>query len=306
MSKKKIIVHDSGFHADDVFAVATLLLHLGNENVEITRSRNPEIIETGDYIVDVGLIYDEEKNLFDHHQKGGAGERENGIPYASFGLVWKKFGKELCGSEEAARMLDEIVVQPIDAVDNGVDICKEVFVDIKFYGVDEIVHSFEPTWKESEDDLDTRFLNAVSFAKNVLKREIKKIVDEVEAQNNIRNIYSNLEDKKIIILEKEHKYGRFLSTYTLSEFPEPVYYVHYRKKPNEKTPTDWQVVAVTASKNSLELRKPFPESWAGLTGKDLVSITGVEDAYLCHKGAFMCLAGSKEGAIKLAKLALES
>ena len=79
---KRIITHNGGFHTDDVFAVATLLIFLGEEETEVIRSRDPEIIKTGDFVVDTGFIYDPEKNLFDHHQIEGAGERGNGIPYA--------------------------------------------------------------------------------------------------------------------------------------------------------------------------------------------------------------------------------
>ena len=78
--KIKIVTHSSDFHTDDLFAVATILLALGDtKDFEIIRSRDMSVIETGDYVVDVGGIYDPEKNRFDHHQEGGAGKRDNGI-----------------------------------------------------------------------------------------------------------------------------------------------------------------------------------------------------------------------------------
>jgi len=49
----------------------------------------------------------------------------------------------------------------------------------------------------------------------------------------------------------------------------------------------------------------FPESWAGKNGKELAEITGVEDAIFCHNARFICSAKSKEGAMKLAQMALE-
>jgi len=36
----------------------------------------------------------------------------------------------------------------------------------------------------------------------------------------------------------------------------------------------------------------------------LQKITGVSDAFFCHKGLFLAVTGSKESAIKLAELAL--
>jgi uncharacterized UPF0160 family protein len=92
-NKKKILVtHNATFHADDIFATATLSLLLGGK-VKVIRTRDEEIIRTGDYVYDVGGEYDASINRFDHHQKGGAGKRENGIPYAAFGLLWKTYGE---------------------------------------------------------------------------------------------------------------------------------------------------------------------------------------------------------------------
>ena len=123
-SKKSIITHSGQFHADDVFAVAALQILFGENNVEITRTRDEAIIAKGNIVIDVGGIYDESKDRFDHHQTEGAGKRENGIPYSSLGLVWKKYGKNICGSEKVANHLDAQLVQPIDAGDNGVEISK--------------------------------------------------------------------------------------------------------------------------------------------------------------------------------------
>src|SRR5438045_63101 len=103
----KLVTHDGSFHTDDVFAAATLILHLEKTNSgwEIIRTRDEEIIKNADYVFDVGGVDDKEKNRFDHHQVGGAGERFHGIPYASFGLVWKKFGEEVCGSQKVAQTI---------------------------------------------------------------------------------------------------------------------------------------------------------------------------------------------------------
>ena len=98
--KLKLIAHDESFHADDIFAAATLsiLFERKGEKFEIVRTREPKLIEAADYVFDVGGIHDEATNRFDHHQVGGAGKRKFGegdksvdIEYAAFGLVWKKF-----------------------------------------------------------------------------------------------------------------------------------------------------------------------------------------------------------------------
>ena len=64
--KITIVTHSSSFHTDDVFAVATLLLVLGDGvDVSVVRSRDMDIIKKGDYVVDVGGIYDPKINRFD-------------------------------------------------------------------------------------------------------------------------------------------------------------------------------------------------------------------------------------------------
>src|SRR3989338_5804368 len=111
---KKLVTHNGSFHADDIFSAAalSLLLEKAGEAYEITRTRTPEIIDDADYVFDVGGIYDEKNNKFDHHQTGGAGKRESissgpEIEYSSFGLVWKKFGLELCGEKKSADLVDK-------------------------------------------------------------------------------------------------------------------------------------------------------------------------------------------------------
>ncbi len=56
------------------------------------RTRDLEVINKADIVIDVGGEYNADTGRFDHHQRGGAGERENGIPYSSFGLIWQKYG----------------------------------------------------------------------------------------------------------------------------------------------------------------------------------------------------------------------
>src|SRR3989344_9093627 len=129
-SSKKLVTHNGSFHADDVFAAAVLSIYLEKrrETFEIIRTRDEEIIKTGDYVFDVGGIYDADKNRFDHHQKDGAGKRDNNIEYSSFGLVWKKFGKELCnGFEKAIKSIDNRLIAPIDAADNGFDLVEKKY-----------------------------------------------------------------------------------------------------------------------------------------------------------------------------------
>jgi len=53
-------------------------------------------------------------------------------------------------------------------------------------------------------------------------------------------------------------------------------------------------------------RKNFPKPWAGLRDEELANVSGVRDAVFCHRGLFLAVAQSKEGAVKLAQIAVES
>lgn len=300
MEKKnnKLITHNGSFHSDDIFACATLCLMLEkqNETFEIIRTRDPEIIKNGDYVFDVGGIYDFTTNRFDHHQKGGAGKRGNGIEYSSFGLVWEKFGETVSGKKEVKEMIDKKLVQPIDAFDNGVSLVEKKS-EITPYLIQHMFMSMHPTWKEDAKKDFEMFLQSIDIAKIILQREIIKANDELEAEKVVISCYENKDDKRIIILDRKYPYEEILN-----RFREPIYVIFQRRDENKL----WEVEAVRDDFKSFINRKNFPESWGGLKDEELQAITGVPDAVFCHKALFMAIAKSKEGAIKLAELALES
>jgi uncharacterized UPF0160 family protein len=298
-NKKKICVtHDGTFHADDLFATATLSI-LNNGNIKIIRTRNPEIIKKGDYVYDVGGENNLENNKFDHHQRGGGGIRDNGVPYASFGLVWKKYGEEICKSKEVAKNIDEKIVQSIDTIDNGIDFAKPLYGGSVPCGPDAVFMNNIPSWKEKNKDINKIFEEQVKKVTQFLLREIEVTKSDVEAINIMMEAYSKTGDKRIIIIEND--FPRYLYQNTFSKVPEPVYLVF----PSGHS-TMWKVEAISKSPDSMENRKMFPESWRGYLNGDqkLKEITGISDIVFCHKGGFLAVTLSKESAIKLAEMAL--
>lgn len=293
---KKLITHDGSFHADDIFAAAMLsiLLEKTGEDFEIIRTRDEKIIKTGDYVFDVGAIHDKETNRFDHHQIGGAGKRPNGIEYAACGLVWKKFGVEISGSEKAATLVDERLFAPIDAGDNGFDLVENKY-ETSPYFIQHAFYSMRPTWREENLTDDEMFLKCVRMAKEILKREIIQAQDALLAEDLVISIYNETEDKKIIILDKNYPFE-----YTLNNFSEPLYVIYPRESDGF-----WGVRAVRKDPKTFINRKNLPKLWAGLRNEELQNVSGVRDAIFCHRGLFMAVANSKEGAIKLAQIAVE-
>ncbi|MDO8589661.1 MAG: MYG1 family protein [bacterium] len=288
---KTILTHSGSFQADDIFAVAILMLTIGESKV--VRTRDADQIALADYVVDVGMTHDPATHRFDHHQPGGAGERPNGIPYASCGLVWKEFGEKLSGSQEVTDLIDINLMQPLDAHDNGVSIADYRFKNVRTYSIVDFLYSFLPSLHESEEELYRIFMQLVGVARELLLREIAKAKNIIAGEAKVREVYEASPDKRIVILPEELPWGR-----VFAEKPEVLFVVYPRND------SRWGLRVVQDT--GFVSRRPLPLSWAGKKDKELQQITGVPDAVFCHRALFTAVAQSKEGAIALAEIALNA
>jgi uncharacterized UPF0160 family protein len=298
---KKIVTHNQGFHADDVFAYAILKEYLSRkgETWSLERTRDMEIIKQADVVFDVGEEYDPLRNRFDHHQRGRAGTRANGIYYGAAGLVWKHFGRELCSDNYVWESIDRGLFQELDAIDNGQDFIGKINFDDAYYTSLAIhIAHFEPMKYElkTPEELMEAFEKAADFAHGILMRMIANQEFFQKAFSEASEIYHASEDKQILVFEKNYQRPTWKR---LSEFPEPVFAVYYNNKYN-----DWKIESIPVQVSTFEARKHAPESWRGLRDEDLQKITGVSDAKFCHPSGFLFGAASKTGALELAKKAL--
>lgn len=67
--RKTIGTHNGTFHCDEVLACSMLRLLPEYENAEIIRTRDKNILETCDIVVDVGGMYEPSTHRYDHHQR---------------------------------------------------------------------------------------------------------------------------------------------------------------------------------------------------------------------------------------------
>lgn len=83
-----------------------------------------------------------------------------------------------------------------------------------------------------------------------------------------------------------------------------VMYVLYPERPAPDA--KWRVQAVPESKDSFQSRLPLPEAWRGFRDEELDKITGIPGCVFVHAAGF--IGGNKtfEGALAMAKKALES
>ncbi len=286
---KKIATHDGQFHTDEVFAVAVLKLMY--PDIKIVRTRETEKFEKADFRVDIGRKYNPETGDFDHHQKEFKEKRKNKIPYASAGLIWKHFGGKLIKSKNGFEHIDKILMQPIDSIDNGEQICLKKIIEN--YGIGQVISSFAPDWQEKNSDYDKSFDKAVLFATELLKREILSANGIEKAEEIIKNILSK-SDKEYIILEKHIPWKKYIIENTNINF---VIGKNYKN--------NWEVWTVPIKLGSFERKKLFPKKWADLNDNEFVKATGINDVIFCHKDRFIAATKSKSGAIKLVKLALK-
>ncbi|MBU1730242.1 MYG1 family protein, partial [Patescibacteria group bacterium] len=220
--KIKIVTHSGDFHADDVFAVAVITLFLGDAPYQIIRTHDMEIIKKGDFVVDVGGVFNSAKNKFDHHQITNKCARDNGIPYASFGLVWKKFGVKLGGSKYIADAVEKQLVLPIDAVDNGVDIFSKKLKDVIPYTIHNILKIFCPIEKQkiTEREFNIAFIKIVKIAQKILLYEIQRARNENKNRKYIEKAYCQAKDKRIIIINQDYQHEEIIA-----RFAEPLFVV---------------------------------------------------------------------------------
>jgi uncharacterized UPF0160 family protein len=290
----RVATHDGTFHADDVFALGALSLL--DEPLEIVRTRDREAQAAADLRVDVGFANDPDTGDFDHHQKGGAGARPNGVRYASFGLIWARYGEQLCGGDaEAAGYVDQVVVQGIDANDNGQNLTEPLIEGVRSMSVSDTVAGMNARWDEDldADEERARFDAAVAFAAGVLEREIASAVAGRGAARLVAAAIEAATDPRIIELSQNVPWKQVV----VNNAPDALFVIYPKRK-------GWGIEAVPRELGKFENRRDLPEAWAGLDGPELAALTGVADALFCHGKRFLAVAKSREGIEELARQAL--
>lgn len=295
IEKANCITHGGKFHSDEVFA--TVVLDKVINNMKLIRVFEAPINSENRIVYDIG------GGKYDHHQNKEIKKRKNGIEYASFGLIWREFGKEYLREietpediiDEVLKSIDENFVQFIDSRDNGQDVYENA--KIKVVSVCDIISAFNPSWNEDEE-FDDCFLKAFNMADLIFKNEVKKETNKILAKNIIENkLKSSINN--IIVLEK---FMPFQENIFESKNPNAknILYVIY---PSVRG--GYAIQATRIKKDSLECKKPFPQKWCEAKVDNLSKVTGIKTIKFCHRGGFLCNTETLNDAIKLAKIAIE-
>lgn len=308
MENKTIFVtHNSVFHADEVMATAILQYVFGKG--KIVRTNNPYEYKDNPE----AIIYDIGYGEFDHHQKGGNGKRDNGIPYAACGLIWDKYGirciesiiksMHLCLSEsdtlDVWKMINESIIQGIDANDNGYR--PDPIPSVKYLSISAIISSLNniPYYGGVEDpEQDLLFDDAVDICSKILSANIRRFADMKNTETVLKALIKDRDNKHILVLKK---YTPWVRAVTENTDKDEIWYVVF---PSSRNKGEWNMQAVPLSIDTFEQRHSVPKSWWGGNKETLPKITGVKTASFCHPSTgFLTAAGSLEDILKLAEIA---
>jgi uncharacterized UPF0160 family protein len=300
------VTHSGKFHCDEVLAYAVLRLALGRDH-RLRRTRNADLIASGDIVFDVGSVFDQGTNRFDHHQPG-APTRPDGTPFSSAGLIWQVFGARAVAAllseadaslaAKIAAELDNGLVKRIDEIDNGVSVDGPVRHDSLALAA--LIGDFIPSWDSEHASGptagDAAFLEATDFAEGVLRRKVDALRARLVAEAQVLAAHQAGADPRILVLPRGMPWKNVIFSHEL-----PVLFAV-----SPASNGNWMVDTMPPEPGSFAQRLPLPEAWAGLQAEALAAASGVADAVFVHVRRFVGAAKSQTGAIALAQKAIEA
>lgn len=277
----RIVTHSGVFHADEIFAIALLnkfYLKLPAEILRkfIVRTRYVDTINEAKnnktiFVLDVGGEHSIEHLNFDHHQTG-TGDDESTCRMIFDWLI----EKEVFINEHPlfVRGIRENVVQPISMHDNGL---------MNFY-LSEVISGYNRDASDANNQ-DKQFHLALSFAMQILDNTVYQIKVAIKRE---KILMRGLEDHcyRNFLMLPEFVFGA--SKY-LGDMNIPQQYFAYT---NPEGGINLQVIEGND-------RALFPINWRGLSGEELVKVSGLDNALFCHKGGHLLVF---DGKVKIEKL----
>lgn len=337
--------HNGHFHADEALAVYLLRTLPTYANANLIRTRDPESLNTCDIVVDVGGVHDHTLFRYDHHQREfNATFPGKQTKLSSAGLVWMHYGKDIVRQVTGATSEDEVellyqklyedLVEAFDANDNGIAAfdpteIRKAGIEKKFsdkgFSIASVVNRYNyaplPTSngttalaknEKSQDDEDARFLRASSFVGEQFTAELLDKHNSwlparaVVAQAfNDRTKYDQ-EGRIIVIPYRQEGVPWMDHLYSLEAengVSGQVLYALFAE--NGEADSKWRIRAVSLEPGSFENRKDLPQAWKGVRDEKLSEVSGIPGCVFVHAGGFIGGNATFEGALEMAKKAVE-
>lgn len=323
---KIIGTHNGTFHCDEALAVYLLRQTSTYAGSDLRRTRDPAVLDTCDIVVDVGAVYDESKQRFDHHQRGFTEVFGHGFDtkLSSAGLVYKHFGQEIVANRAQLPVDDPKAqvlwlkmyrefIEAIDAIDNGIS---QYSTDIapRYRNKTDLssrVGGLNPAWNQPSDPSiqDVQFSKASELTGTEFFGKLDYYIHAWLPARNwvseaLRSRHNVDPSNKIVLFEnflpwKEHLF-ELEEEEQISGDAKPLYVIY----PDELG-GNWRVQAVPVSPESFESRKALPEAWRGLRDEELSKVSGIEGGIFIHASGFIGGNKTKEGALEIAKASLK-
>lgn len=276
---RSIGTHDGTFHADEVTACALLELFNLIDADKIHRTRDPKVLSECEYVCDVGGIYDPERKLFDHHQV----EYKGTMSSAGMVLLYLKTIGKLTAQDYA--FFNHALIMGVDAHDNGVS---PLLPGVCTYS--HLISNFTPINHDSyPETYNQAFMEAFYFVRNHLSRMWRRH-KYVQSCKGIVKVAMQENNNYLIF---EHSIPWMESFFELDGAKHPAKFVIM------PTGNHWKLRGIPPTlKQSMQVRIPLPQHWAGLLDQDLKKVTNIPGAIFCHKGRFISVWETREDAMK--------
>ncbi|MBM3195483.1 MAG: MYG1 family protein [Chlamydiae bacterium] len=284
--KTGVVVHDGPFHADEIIACVQLFYAGLIKKNEIHRSRDPEVFAKYQFVVDVGAVYDEKNCMFDHHQSSYMGELSSAGMVAKF-LLHKGFY-----DPSLYKYLLLELINHVDAFDNG-RVSREVLNTPTF---SHVIENFVPVQEgASKEEMNKAFFLAFDFAHGHFIR----LIQRYEYRQRCKEVVKKAMDDpgEILVFDEMVPW--------LENFFELGGEKHSAKYIVMPVPNGWKLRVIPKTyEERMGARLDLPKHWGGLSDHEFETNCGIRGGKFCHKGLFIAIFSTKEGAIEGAKKSL--
>ncbi|XP_011403086.2 PREDICTED: UPF0160 protein MYG1, mitochondrial-like [Amphimedon queenslandica] len=326
MSIPKIGTHNGKFHCDEVLACYMLKVLPEYQEAAIVRSRDPQVLDKCDIVVDVGAVYDHDKLRYDHHQRGfnetmhslSKSTKPWTTKLSSAGLIYYHYGERVLsaltgfsiGSSELASLYDAVYnnfIEEIDAVDNGIQdregIPKYKITSTIGYRVSRL----NSRWNDTDHKPDERF----KYAMERVGEEFNDIIQHYKD--------SWLPARSIVLsaIEKRHEVDASGEVINLEQYcpwvehllmlesqmnlKKTIKFVLYPEESGK-----WRVQAVPLATGSFVNRVSLLEEWRGLRDQELSDLSGIPGCVFVHANGFIGGNSTLDGALSMAMITLQN
>lgn len=321
-SRATICTHDGAFHCDEALGCHLLRRTEAFAGAAVDRSRDAERWRAADVVIDVGAVYDAEKMLFDHHQRGFEETFGHGFvtKLSSAGLVYKHFGEEIVRATlgEAAdertvrkiylKMYEEFI-EGVDGNDNGVNVY-DTDAPAKYKDNTNLpsrVKRLNPAWDEPSTP--ERQMEQFEKAIELTGREFDDMLEYyatkwLPARTHV--------ERALDEATRVHPSGEILLLETFCPWKEHLYELEAEREMTTrakfvlwKDAKGYRVSTIPLTASSFEFRKGLPVAWRGVRDAALSELSGIPGCVFIHAAGFIGGNDTYEGALAMAVAGLE-